>query len=99
MFSFAKYLHSPSQYCADPIFIANDGCSALLCAVNGGFVDCVELLLEHKNSRVNPPKSALNGPELPAPLYTAAQNGDGRLVTVSSEGGISKLEFVFVHMS
>ena len=84
MFSFSDRLSS-SQYCADPIFVANDGCSAMLCAVNGGYVDCVTLLLEHKNCNVNPKP---DDQRVPSPLYTAAQNGDGRIVTVGREGSI-----------
>ena len=66
------------QYNADPIYVANDGCSALLCAVNGGYVDCVRTLLKHKNCHINPKSED----KVPSSLYAASQNGDDRLVGV-----------------
>ena len=62
---------------ANPNIIATDGCAALLCAVQGGYVDCVNELLVHK-TEVDPKTEA----NFPTPLYTASQDGYGSIVKI-----------------
>ena len=60
---------------ANPNVAADDGCTALLCAVQGGYVDCIEEMLKHKTD-VN----FSIGADIPTPLYTASQEGHAGIV-------------------
>ena len=62
---------------ANPNTIAADGCTALLCSSQGGFVDCVKELLAHK-ADVDPKTK----PNFPTPLYTSSQDGYGSIVKI-----------------
>ena len=61
---------------ADPDLVADDGCTALLCAVQGGHVDCIKHIITYK-ADVNPEGNNLR---IPTPLYTAAQEGHASIV-------------------
>ena len=66
------------QYKANPNVSANDGCDALLCAVQGGHIDCIKHLIRQK-ANVDPStdnKGAIT------PVYTAAQEGDAGIINI-----------------
>merc|ERR1719472_596718 len=63
---------------ANPNIAAHDGCTALLCAVQGGHVDCIKQMIRYK-ADVNPrTKDAV----VPTPLYTASQEGHASIVKI-----------------